>query len=220
MSDIPSSDPLRPKTGPDDKPPYGESFFVGGFLGLSGHNWSWIAVRGVFALLLGIAALFAPGFTLFAFALVFAAFSFVDGIAMLITGFRRPNTHSGRWWALILSGLAGVAVGVLFIVWPLATTFAYALLTVMLIIGWALLTGVLEIAASMQLRKEVKGEWLMALSGVFSVLLGLALLWLVFANPAITILSVAWLIALYAFMSGITLLVLAFKLRKHANSNQ
>ncbi|MXP25361.1 HdeD family acid-resistance protein [Altererythrobacter indicus] len=190
----------------------------GGLLSLGGHNWSWFALRGVFALLLGVAALFAPGFTIFAFALIFAAYSFVDGVAMLVTGFRRPHADSARWWALIISGFAGVAVGALFLAWPLATTYVYALLMVMLIVIWAILTGVFEITAAVQLRKEIKGEWLMALSGFFSLLLGFALLWLVLESPAVTILSVAWLIALYAFMSGLTLLVLAFRLRNHANS--
>ena len=219
MSEIHTSPSSTEADTTNSRPAFSQLPLPGGLLTLSGHNWSWFALRGVFALLLGVAALFAPGFTIFAFALIFAAYSFVDGVAMLVTGFRRPHADSVRWWALVISGFAGVAVGALFLAWPLATTYVYALLMVMLVVIWAILTGVFEIAAAIQLRKEIEGEWLMALSGTFSLLLGFALLWLVFESPAVTILSVAWLIALYAFMSGITLLFLAFRLRNHSNSS-
>lgn len=182
--------------------------------GIAEHNWNWFVLRGVLALLLGAAALFLPGATLFAFTLVFAAFCFADGVAMLVAGMRRASFTTPRWWAMIVSGLAGVAIGVLFVIWPLASVLAYSLLIVLLVAAWALATGVLEVAAAIRLRKEIEGEWLLALSGAFSLALGTVLLWLVFANPGITILSVAWLIAFYAIASGIALLVLGWRLKK------
>ncbi|MXO66075.1 HdeD family acid-resistance protein [Altericroceibacterium endophyticum] len=185
--------------------------------GIGGHNWGWFALRGALGILLGIAALAAPGFTLFVFALIFAAFAFVDGVAMLVAGARRPHTESGRWWALILSGIAGVAIGTLFLIFPLASTYAYAALTVMLIVAWALVTGAFQIIAGIKLRHEIEGEWLMILSGAIGLLFGLALWWLAIASPDVTILSVAWLIAFYAFASGTALLVLAFRLRRARN---
>ena len=56
----------------------------------------------------------------------------------------------------------------------------------------------------------------MFLSGVFSILLGCAIAYYVLRNPAVTILSAAWLIAIYALASGAVLVVLAFRLRSLA----
>lgn len=181
---------------------------------LVSHTWSWILARGVLLILLGVFAVLAPGFALFTFAVVFAAYSFIDGALSLVAGIRAAR-HDGRHWgAMVLSGLAGIAVGVLFALFPLVSTVAYALLVICLVAGWAAITGVLEIAAAIRLRREIEGEWLLALSGVLSVLLGAALIWLLFADPAATVLSVAWLIAVYAVISGVALIALGLRMRR------
>jgi uncharacterized membrane protein HdeD (DUF308 family) len=183
---------------------------------LPGHNWGWFLVRGILALLLGVVALLRPGATVFAFALIFAAFSFADGITQLIAGIRGARHKEERYGSFIFSGLVGLAVGVLFLVWPLVSTVVYAFMLITLIAFWAVVTGVLEIAAAVRLRRAIEGEWLLGLSGVLSVLLGVALLALAVVEPAVTMLSVSWIIAFYALASGIALVVLAFRLRARA----
>jgi uncharacterized membrane protein HdeD (DUF308 family) len=182
------------------------------------HNWAWFLIRGVIALLLGLVALFAPGVTVFAFALVFAAFSFADGVTQLVTGIRGATHKSQRYGSLIFSGIVGVAIGVLFVIWPLLSTFVYTMMLVVLVGFWALVTGVLEIAAAVRLRRAIAGEWLLGLSGALSVLFGLVVLALVLVEPGLTMLSLGWLIAFYAFASGVALIILAFRLRRKANA--
>jgi uncharacterized membrane protein HdeD (DUF308 family) len=177
------------------------------------HNRARVLVRGIIALLLGLVALFAPGVTLFAFALVFAAFSFADGVTQLIAGIRGASHKSQRYGSLIFGGIVGIAIGVLFLLWPLVSTFVYALMLAVLIAFWAVVTGVLEIFAAVRLRRAIRGEWLLGLSGALSVLLGFALLALALLQPGLTMLSIGWLIAFYAFASGIVLIILAFRLR-------
>ena len=89
--------------------------------------------------------------------------------------------------------------------WPHVT--AIALLA--LIAAWALITGAMEIGAAVRLRHEVSTEWLLALSGVLSVLLGLAIL----IRPAAGALAVVWVIGTYAILFGITMLVLGWRMR-------
>lgn len=179
------------------------------------HNWNWFLWRGIAAITLGLVALFFPGLTLYAFALVFAAFSFVDGVFALAAGVRGASHHSERWGALVFSGLVGIAVGVIFFLWPLLATAAWAFMLVVLVAFWSLVTGVLELSAAVRLRKAIEGELLLGLAGLLSVVLGLALLWLLVASPGATLLSVGWLIGIYALASGVALVLLALRLKRH-----
>jgi uncharacterized membrane protein HdeD (DUF308 family) len=180
------------------------------------HNWGWFMLRGVLALLLGIAAIVFPLSAVFAFTMVFAAYCFVDGVASLVAGVRGARQPGHRWGALVFSGIVGILVGVLFLLMPLIATFTYAFLTLVMLAAWSIITGVLEIAAAVRLRREIEGEWLLGLSGAISVLLGIGIIALVIPYPAATILSAAWLIALFAFASGIVLIAQALRLRARA----
>jgi uncharacterized membrane protein HdeD (DUF308 family) len=183
---------------------------------LPAHNWKWFMVRGVIALLLGIGAIAFPLSAVFAFTMVFAAYCFIDGIASLVAGVRGAREPGHRWGALIFSGIVGILIGVLFLVMPLVATVAYSFVVLLMLAVWAILTGSLEIAAAVRLRKEIEGEWLLGLSGAISVLLGIAVIALVLPNPAASIISAAWLIAFFAFGTGIVLIAQAVRLRNRS----
>jgi uncharacterized membrane protein HdeD (DUF308 family) len=182
------------------------------------HNWGWFLFRGVIALLLGIAAILFPLSAVFLFTLLFAAYCFIDGIASLIAGIRGAHEPGHRWGALVFSGAVGILIGILFIVMPLIATFSYAFVVLVMLAAWSIITGVLEIVAAVRLRREMEGEWLLGLSGLISVLLGIGIIALVIPYPAATILSAAWLIALFAFISGIVLIAQSLRLRSRAAS--
>jgi uncharacterized membrane protein HdeD (DUF308 family) len=179
------------------------------------HNWKWFLWRGIAGIVLGIVALFFPGLTLYAFALVFAAFSFADGVFSLVAGARGAGHHTERWGALVFSGAIGVAVGVIFFLWPLVATAAYAFMLVVFVALWSLITGVLELSAAIRLRRHIEGEALLAIVGLLSILLGIAVLWLLMTAPGATLISVGWLIGVYALASGVALVVLALRLKRH-----
>jgi uncharacterized membrane protein HdeD (DUF308 family) len=175
--------------------------------------WGWMLARGLLAIALGVVAIMWPLSAVFAFTLIFAAYAFADGVISLISGIRGA-THHQRWGALIFRGIVGIAVGVIFILLPGLATATYAYLTGALLAAWSIVAGLFEIGAAVRLRKLIEGEWLLAFSGAISLLLGIAIFVLIFPNPVATILSAAWLIAIYALVAGIVLVFQAFRLKR------
>jgi len=82
------------------------------------------------------------------------------------------------------------------------------------IAAWALVTGVLEIAAGLRLREYIRGEWLLVLSGVASLILGV----LMIAIPLAGSLAIAFWVGAYAFVFGALLVGLGFRLRSWART--
>jgi uncharacterized membrane protein HdeD (DUF308 family) len=77
-----------------------------------------------------------------------------------------------------------------------------------IISAWALITGIFEIMAAIRLRREIRGEWLLALSGVLSVLFGL----FVFFFPLAGALAIALTIGIYSLAFGVLFIALGFRL--------
>lgn len=168
------------------------------------HNWWVVVLRGLAGMTFGLVTFFAPGISLAALVLVFGAYAFADGVLAIISAIRRERPGE-RWVLLLLEGIAGIAAGVVTLLWPGIT----ALVLLYLIAAWALVTGVLEIAVAIRLRKAIKGEWLLILSGILSVALGVMLvLW-----PGPGALALVIWIGAYAFVFGALLLALGLRLR-------
>ncbi|TCD05438.1 HdeD family acid-resistance protein [Erythrobacteraceae bacterium CFH 75059] len=187
---------------------------------LPARNWGWFVLRGVLMLLVGVLAVLFPGPALFAFAVMFAAFSFMDGVFTLLSGIRRARADQPRWWPLALSGVLGILIGVAFLLFPLLGTVAYALMFLAMVIGWAAVQGVLQIAGAWRLRRCIDNEWLLIAAGALQVGLAGVLTWLLWSNPAATLLSVAWVIGFWAIVSGVLMLLLGVRLRRHLAAGQ
>jgi uncharacterized membrane protein HdeD (DUF308 family) len=174
------------------------------------RNWWALALRGLVAILFGVLALLWPGLTLLALVFLFGAYVLVDGIVALLSALRAAQRHR-RWGMLLLEGLAGIVAGILTFVWPGITT----IVLLYLIAAWAVVTGILEVVTAIALREELRGEWLLGLSGVASVVFGI----LLFAQPGAGAVALVWLIGWYAIIFGILLLAVAFRLRGWARRN-
>src|SRR5256885_4424651 len=124
------------------------------------RNWWVVALRGALAVLFGVLALVWPAITIGVLVLLFGAYALVDGVFALGSALFGGARVEGRRAWLILEGVVGVAAGIVAFVWPGVT--ALALLWV--IAAWAIITGVLEIATAIRLRRELRGEWLLVLS--------------------------------------------------------
>ncbi|HKO66689.1 MAG TPA: HdeD family acid-resistance protein [Burkholderiaceae bacterium] len=168
------------------------------------RNWGWIVVRGVAAVIFGVLAFMWPAMTLAVLLLFWGAYALIDGVLAVVAAFR-VRDRGKPFWALLIVGVLGVAAGILTFFWPGIT----ALVLLTFIAVWALVMGIFQIVAAIRLRKVIENEWLMALSGVLSVIFGALMLW----SPGAGALAVVWIIASYAIIFGILLIALGFRLR-------
>jgi uncharacterized membrane protein HdeD (DUF308 family) len=141
--------------------------------------------------------------TITALVLLFGAFVLVDGIMILGSVITKAPGTADRKAVLILEGVLGVAAGLITLVWPDIT----GLVLLYLIALWALVMGIVEIAAAFVLRGAVRHDWVIGVVGVLSVLFGIALM----ITPGAGALIITWLIGWYALLSGVMLLYVAWK---------
>ena len=168
------------------------------------RNWWALALRGVVAVLFGLAALFLPGITLAVLIALFGAFALVDGIFAIVAAVRAAG-RDASWWLLLAEGVFGVLIGILTFIWPGLT----ALVLLYFVAAWAIVTGVFEIVGAIRLRREIQGEWALIIGGILSVVFGLLLAVL----PGVGILALLWIIGAYAVAFGVLLIILAFRVR-------
>jgi len=168
-------------------------------------NWRALALRGLVALLFGLVVLFWPGLVFAVLALLFGLYAVVDGAITLVPALRSSERGTRRWLPLI-EGAVGVIAGLVALLWPGITANGL----VYVIVGWALVTGILKILTATLLRAEVENGWLLAGSGALSVLFGVLLAAL--AGSEVPFL--APLIGAFAVVVGLALIVFAFRLRE------
>jgi uncharacterized membrane protein HdeD (DUF308 family) len=169
------------------------------------RHWWVIALRGLAAVLFGVLAFVWPGMTLAVLVLLFGAYALVDGILAIVVAARGGTDHR---LFMGLEGVVGVLAGSATLVFPGLT----ALVLLYIIAFWAVLTGVLEVVAAVRLRRVITNEWGLIIGGVLSVLFGIVLI----ASPGVGALAVVFVIAAYAVLFGVSLLMLSWRLRSHA----
>jgi uncharacterized membrane protein HdeD (DUF308 family) len=109
-------------------------------------------------------------------------------------------------WLLLIEGIAGILAGIIAFVLPGVTAIVF----LYLIAAWAVITGISEIATAIRLRQEIRGEWALIIGGALSVLFGVIL---AVVGPLAGLLSLIWLIGIYALIFGILMLITAFQVR-------
>jgi uncharacterized membrane protein HdeD (DUF308 family) len=170
----------------------------------TGHWWA-LAIRGAIAIIFGLAALLRPGIALEALILLFGAYALVDGVFAIVGVFGGTRGRTPRW-LLLIEGIAGILAGLIAFVLPGLTAFVL----LYLIAAWAVVTGIFEIATAIRLRQEIRGEWALIIGGALSVLFGVIL---AVIGPVAGLLSLIWLIGIYALVFGILMLITAFQVR-------
>jgi uncharacterized membrane protein HdeD (DUF308 family) len=177
-------------------------------LELLARRWHLVVLRGVVAVLFGILAIVWPGITVLALALLFGIYTLLDGVTSIVMGIGQEKDRV----YMITLGVLGVVAGLIALIWPQITV----IVLLVIIAVWAIFAGVMQLAAAVRLRKVIRNEWFLALSGIVALVLGLLLI----VQPAEGAIALVIAIATFAIVWGLTLVVLGFRLRTLASADR
>jgi len=168
------------------------------------ENWWMLVLRGVCAVLFGVMTFVWPVISIAVLVLMWGAYAFADGLLAIVGSFRGRRAAGFPWW-LLITGIVGVAAGIVTFVNPSMT----ALALLMLIAAFSIVRGIMEIAAAIRLRHEIEHEWFLAIAGILSVAFGV----LVAIFPGAGALAVVLWIGVIAVAIGILEIAVGIRLK-------
>lgn len=169
------------------------------------RSWWVSVVFGLIGIAFGLITLAKPFQALVAMAWAFGILALADGIASLLALFDKRVAIPKVW--LLFYAIASIAFGVIAISNPKAT----AGILFLMLSFWLIIAGIFRIIFAIRVRKEIVGEWLIALSGVLAIVLGIVFL----RNPAIGLFTTAIWIGAGALAYGVLQIFAGFRFRKH-----
>ncbi len=164
--------------------------------------WLLILFRGIIAVLFGIMALFSATFTLLFLVYLFGAYVLLDGIMAIIVSLQERKS-SRAWLIVFLIGIVGIIVGILSFIHP----GNVALVIFYLVALWLIVAGAFSIISAFM--RAIGTEWLSIVGGILSIIIGLIFLF----HPTSSILSIVWLLGLFALIYGIIQIIKAFQVK-------
>jgi uncharacterized membrane protein HdeD (DUF308 family) len=174
-------------------------------LAVAARQWWVLVLQGILGIVFGAVAIAVPDIAFVTLAYLFAIWAIVAGLTQIGVGWRIAE-HRGRAWPFAVTGVISVIAGLLAAFIPGPTV-----LFLILLLGWWLVfQGVMEIYAAWRIRREVSGEWLLALGGIARLVVGL----IVRAMPVVGAILTVALIATFSIIGGITALLVGLRLRQ------
>jgi len=163
-----------------------------------------LILRGLLALGIGVVALAWPGVTVLALVIVFAVYAFIAAGLQAMQAF--SSRTAGPVFGHLLLGLVDIAAGVIAIAWPVPT----ALVLVLVVASWAIVTGIVEIVVAFRKGEQAGTRAMFILGGLVSAALGIVL----FARPGMGAISLALLFGFFNLIAGSGMLVRGIEVRR------
>jgi len=171
---------------------------------------AWIfIISGVLSLLFGIVAIAWPGITLVVLVWAFAIPLLFQGIAQIVFAFKNRHVEH-HWLLLFIWGLVNSLAAILSMAFPAITAF----FLIMVMGATWLISGIVLAIAAIQLRKQIRNEGWFLVSAIISAVAGIYVL----LSPGAGALSLIWLIAGYAILFGILLVIVGTRARNWGKS--
>ena len=164
---------------------------------VSSYWWVFL-LRGIVGILFGVYVVMAPGSGLAILIALFGFYAIFDGVMAIVHGFRFNKLT-------ILVGVVGVLAGIVAFARPMVA--GYALL--IMFAGWIIIMGAASIYEAFAGEERTGLKWLFAIVGAIGVVLGIMML----THPGWGLLTFVMFAGFYSLISGISFLVLGFRLR-------
>jgi uncharacterized membrane protein HdeD (DUF308 family) len=178
--------------------------------------WWLVLVRGILGIIFGIIALIAPGIALTGIAIVVGIYLLMDGIAEIIQAVQTRKSDR-RWGWLLFQGIVSVLAGLAAVILPGLAGLVGGLVVLWTVVVYTLLHGIMGIASAAGIREGSGRVWGIV-AGVVSIVFAILLALFVLLGPGATVLSLIWVVGIYAIIFGIVLIVAAMKVRKHVHN--
>lgn len=178
--------------------------------------WWMVLIRGIAAIVFGILAIFFPGVTILALAILFAAYTLVDGV-MTIVHAVRIRSRSPRWGWLLAQGVISVLTGLVVAIFPFAAGVVGGLIVVLSIAFWSIVAGIAGFPAAQAMTDGGRKVWAY-LAAALSVLFGIALVVAAVVTPLEALNALVLVIGLYAIVAGVVLVAVAVGVRRTAKT--
>ena len=168
-----------------------------------GRSWGWVLAFGIITLIVGILTVAWPGKTVLVVAVLFGIQLFVSGIFRLVMAF--TDDGEGHRVAYALIGIFSILVGILCLRHLFQTV---TLLALILGIFWVIV-GVMDFFAGVFIKGMPRRGWTIFM-GVVGFVAGIVVL----MQPAISLVTLAWVLGIWLIVYGTMEIVASFGLRK------
>ena len=170
------------------------------------EHWVLYLVEGIILVVLGLIAIVVPPIATLAVELLFGWLFLLSGIMGLITTFWMRDAP-GFWWSL-LSGVVGIAAGIVLLVWPLSGVLS---LTLVLIVFFTI-EGIASIMYALEHKRELSGRWgFMLASGIIDLIIAAIIL---FGLPGSAAWALGLLVGINLAFGGAALIAMALHARE------
>jgi hypothetical protein len=164
-------------------------------------NWWKLLLNGALLVVAGV-LIFSIDWDVRSLATFIGALFIVEGGMMSLTSGIDARANRGN----VIAGLLSVAAGIAIIVWP-----APGLLAVAIFLGaWLIVVGTMTISGAFAARKLIPNWWLLLITGLLEVPLGV----LALADPGATLAALVTVGGIWGVAIGVSRIVMAFELKR------
>lgn len=178
--------------------------------------WWLFLLRGVFGVVFGVLALVNGTAAVELLALFLGVYVVLDGVVTLIAAIAERKKLGNIGW-YIFQGFLGILVGVAILTLPFAFATLVGYIIIWAVIVIAIIAGLIGLRISFAAKGTSKTWGWGVFANALTLLVGIALLVLVFTVPEGLLSVLLILIGIWALVVGIMMIVWSFIARKYIN---
>lgn len=178
------------------------------FLSALRRSWWVLLLYGIAGIVFGVIALTRPLVAASSLAWAMGVLALVEAAITLVALFSKEVAISKGWLVLYL--IASLLFGVLAVAYPMLAADSL----ILVLAAWLIVAGIFRIAFAIRVRQVIRGEWLLILSGLLAIVLGV----LFAMYPLAGVVTTTLWIGAFALVYGVLQVIAAFRMRKLARA--